>query len=87
MSIQTNEQKVPTKDVTRHAKQGKACAVKGVGPKTPKPRSLVSVKACRGTAKVSLLSVKGWKVKALSPGLFGTNGRRTGHEQGCRVTA
>ena len=54
------------KDVGRHVKQGKTCAVKGVGPKcsTLKPSSLVSVTACQGKAAVC----QGLKV--LSPDIF-----------------
>ena len=43
-----------TEDVGRHVKQGKPCAVKGIGPKCSalKPSSLVSVTACQGKAAV-----------------------------------
>ena len=42
------------KHVGRHVKQGKTCAVKGVGPKcsTLKPSNLLSVTACQGKAAV-----------------------------------
>ena len=54
-----------TKDVRRHAKQGKNCAVKGTGPVvTLKPRYLGSVKACQ--SKVAVCQ----GVEVLPPDIF-----------------
>ena len=64
--VHGGENALPSKDVGRHVKQGKTCAVKGLAPKYSilKPSSLVSVTACQGKAAVC----QGLKV--LSPDIF-----------------